>query len=159
MHIYVTVCIVRITSFWLHTTLGVVSRIGYRSNVKDRRREDSAGATPREDSAGATPKEEGSALTARTSRPLVSPDMYSGVQSWSDWVEHFESTAGVNGWSEATKLLWLPVRLTGKVQTAWKRLTPDAKSSYAAAKEALQKRFKPERKRKLYLVEFQTRRR
>ena len=53
----------------------------------------------------------------------------------------------------------IPVRLTGKAQTAWKRLTPDAKSSYAAAKEALQKRFEPESKRKLYLVEFQTRRR
>ena len=117
------------------------------------------GATPSEDSAGATPREEGSALAARTSRPLVSPDMYSGVQSWSDWVEHFEATASVNGWSEATKLLWLPVRLSGKAQTAWKRLTPDAKSSYAAAKEALQKRFEPESKRKLYLVEFQTRRR
>ena len=90
---------------------------------------------------------------------MVSPDMYSGVQSWSDWVEHFEAAASVNGWSETAKLLWLPVRLSGKAQTAWKRLTPDAKSSYAAAKEALQKRFEPESKRKLYLVEFQTRRR
>ena len=39
------------------------------------------GATPREDSVGATPREEGSALAARTSRPLVSPDIYSGVSA------------------------------------------------------------------------------
>ena len=84
-----------------------------------------------------TPREEGTGLSARTSQPLVSPDMYSGVQSWSDWVEHFEATASVNGWSEATKPLWLPVRLSGKAQTAWKRLTPDAKSSYATAKEVI----------------------
>ena len=86
---------------------------------------------------GATPREEGTGLTARTSRPLVSPDMYSGIQSWSDWVEHFEATASVNGWSETTKPLWLPVRFSGKAQTAWKRLTPDAKSSYATAKEVI----------------------
>ena len=117
------------------------------------------GATPTEDSARATPREEGSVLAARTSRPLASLDMYSGVQSWSDWVEHFEATASVNRWNEATKLLWLPLRLSRKAQSAWKRLTPDAKSFYVAAKEALQKRFEPESERKLYLVEFQTRRR
>ena len=58
----------------------------------------------------------------------------------------------MNGWSEANKLLWLPVSLSGKART-------DAKSSYGTAKEALQKHFEPESKRKLYLVEFQTRRR
>ena len=34
-YIYVTVCIVRMTSFWLLITLGVVGRIGYCSYVKD----------------------------------------------------------------------------------------------------------------------------
>ena len=69
----------------------------------------------------------------------------------------------VNGWDEpirsVTKLLWLPVRLTGKAQTAWKRLAPEAKQDFQAAKDALQKRFEPESKRQLYVVEFQTRKR
>ena len=54
------------------------------------------------------------------SRPLVSPDAYSGVTSWTDY---FEAVAVVNAWDDAAKLCWLPVRLSGKAQTAWKRLT------------------------------------
>eukprot|EP00731_Ephydatia_muelleri_P000931 Em0001g931a len=42
--------------------------------------------------------------------------------------------------------LWLPVRLTGKAQTAWRRLAPEAKQDFQAAKDALQKRFEPENK-------------
>ncbi|KAL5481749.1 hypothetical protein EMCRGX_G021978 [Ephydatia muelleri] len=95
----------------------------------------------------------------KTNRPLVSPDTYSGDRNWTDWVEHFEAAALVNGWDEPTKLLWLPVRLTGKAQTAWRRLLPEAKQDFQAAKDALQKRFEPESKRQLYVVEFQTRKR
>ena len=65
----------------------------------------------------------------------------------------------VNGWDEPMKLLWLPVRLTGKAQTAWRRLAPKAKQDFQAAKDALQKRFEPESKCQLYVVEFQTRKR
>ena len=95
----------------------------------------------------------------KTNRPLVSPDTYSGDRNWTDWVEHFEAVAVVNGWDEPTKLLWLPVRLTGKAQTAWRRLVPEVKQNFRAAKDALQKRFEPESKRQLYVVEFQTRKR
>ena len=95
----------------------------------------------------------------KTNRPLVSPDTYSGDRNWTDWVEQFEAAALVNGWDEPTKLLWLPVRLTGKAQTAWRRLLPEAKQDFQAAKDALQKRFEPESKRQLYVVEFQTRKR
>ena len=89
------------------------------------------------------------------SRPLVSPDAYSGVTSWTDWIEHFEAVAVVNAWDDAAKLRWLPVRLSGKAQTAWKRLSPEVKTEYETAKEALEKRFEPESKRTLYFVEFQ----
>ena len=58
---------------------------------------------------------------AQAKRPLISPDAYSGDTSWTDWVDHFEATALVNGWDNAAKLVWLPVRLTGKAQVAWKR--------------------------------------
>ena len=51
---------------------------------------------------------------------------------------HFSiwATALVNGWDNAAKLVWLPVRLTGKAQVAWKRLTADARGSYDTAKLA-----------------------
>ena len=96
---------------------------------------------------------------AGASRPLVSPDSFSGLSNWAEWIDHFEAAALVNGWDSEKKRLWLPVRLTGKAQTAWKRLSPETKQNYEAAKEALQKRFEPDSKRKLYFVEFQARRR
>lgn len=104
--------------------------------------------------------------TARTSttsttrpRPLVSPEIFSGESNWTDWVDHFETVATVNGWDDATKLTWLPVRLTGKAQVAWKRLAADAKEDYDTAKESLRKRFEPDSKRQLYAAEFHSRRR
>ena len=57
-------------------------------------------------------------------------DIFNGEAStsWDEWIDHFESVAKVNGWDEATCLLWLEVRMTGKAQNAWKRLTREAKS-------------------------------
>jgi len=49
--------------------------------------------------------------------------------------------------------------MTGKAQSAWRRLTPEVKAQYETTKAALQKRFEPESKRELYAVEFQTRKR
>ena len=45
----------------------------------------------------------------------------------------------------------------GVAQMAWKRLSPEVKADYEAAREALEKRFEPENKRSLYFVEFQFR--
>ena len=55
-----------------------------------------------------------------------------------------------NGWDDTTNLLWLRVRLTGRAQTAWKRLSPEVKATYDGAKGAL-------RKRELYAAEFHAR--
>eukprot|EP00731_Ephydatia_muelleri_P027132 Em0019g5a len=54
---------------------------------------------------------------AGASRPLVSPDSFSGLSNWAEWIDHFEAAALVNGWDSEKKRLWLPVRLTGKAQT------------------------------------------
>ena len=56
---------------------------------------------------------EGAQTAARKARSLVLPDAFAGDTSWSDWVDHFEAAARVNGWDDATKLNWLPVRLNG----------------------------------------------
>ena len=46
----------------------------------------------------------GTLTMAQAKRPLISPDAYSGDTSWTDWVDHFEATALVNGWDNAAKL-------------------------------------------------------
>jgi len=90
-------------------------------------------------------------------RPLISPEPFSGESNWTDWLDHFEAAATVNGWDDPTKLKWLPVRLTGKAQVAWRRLSQEAKASYDTATGALNKRFEPDSKRQLYAAEFQSR--
>ena len=62
-------------------------------------------------------------------------------------------------WDDAAKLRWLPVRLSGKAQTEWKRLSPEVKADYMyeAARDALEKSFEPGSKRSLYFVKFQAR--
>ena len=73
-------------------------------------------------------------------------------------MDHFNNVAAVNSWDGEQKLLWLKVRMTGRAQTAFKKLPDDAKGSFEAAVKALGESFEPQSKRELYLAEFQTRR-
>ena len=116
---------------------------------------------PRDRTGDVTANGEDSHETTQKVRPLITPDAFTGEASVSfdEWIGHFESVAKVNGWDDATRLLWLEVRMTGKAQNAWRRLTQEAKAQYATAKSALCKRFEPDSRRELYAVEFQTRRR
>ena len=61
-------------------------------------------------------------------------------------------------WDDNAKLQWLKVQLTGRAQTALKRLLDATCRSYNETLAALKKRFEPESKRELYAAEFQTRR-
>ena len=99
--------------------------------------------------------------TNRKVRPVITPDAFSGepMESWDDWLGHFESVAKVNGWNENTCLLWLEVRLTGKAHNAWRRLSNEARAHYSMAKAALRKRFEPDSRREVYMAEFHTRKR
>ena len=87
-------------------------------------------------------------------RPVVLPESFNGEGDWSDWIEHFESVAAVNRWTEEEKLLWLRVRLVGRAATAFKRVDEDAKRSYGDSIAALKERFDPGSKRELYLAEL-----
>lgn len=111
------------------------------------------------DGGGTPPTPDATTASTRPPRPLITPDAFSGDGNWDEWIEHFEGSAQVNGWDDATKLLWLRVRLTGRAQTAWKRLSTEAKSTYEGAKGALRKRFEPDSKRELYAAEFHSRKR
>ena len=91
------------------------------------------------------------------SRPVLTPDAFSGEGSWDDWLDHFESVAEVNKWDNAAKLLWLRVRMTGRAQTAFKQLPEESRAEYPACIKGLRERFEPACKKELYLAEFQTR--
>ena len=81
-------------------------------------------------------------------KPLLLPEPFDGeTTGWSEWMDHFGSVATVNKWvSGEDRLKWLRVRLTGKVQMAFRRLPDDVKADYGKCVEALQRRFNPDSK-------------
>ena len=96
------------------------------------------------------------------SKPLITPEAFSGAasESWDEWIDHFESVADINKWeTNAEKLKWLKVRLTGRAMKAFRQLPEAARRDYKEAKKALRKRFEPESRKSLYVAELQMRRR
>lgn len=93
-------------------------------------------------------------------RPHVIPDPFngSGEARWEQWIGHFENVAAVNDWDDANKLKWLKVRLTGRAQAAFDRLSDENKNDYKKAKDALQERFEPAARKHRYQAEMQIRR-
>ena len=92
-----------------------------------------------------------------TTRPLLTPESFSGKGSFSEWLQHFKGVAAINKWDDAAKLLWLRVRLIGAAQTAYGRLPTTARASYAELTKALKDRFEPDAMKELYIAEFQAR--
>ena len=92
------------------------------------------------------------------SRPAVLPETYGGDGSFSDWCDHFESVAQVNGWDNAAKSLWLRVRLVGRAQSAYKRLSKADRADYSKAIPLLKERFEPASQCAMYEAEFHSRR-
>ena len=91
------------------------------------------------------------------SRPVAIPEVFTGEgsQSWSDWQDHFDSVAEVNGWNAADKKKWVRARLTGRAATAMRRLSDTDKASFDKICTALKKRFEPECRKEVYMAEFQ----
>ena len=92
-------------------------------------------------------------------KPVALPEIFTGdgKQSWSDWVDHFDSVAVVNGWEAADKKKWIRARITGRAATAYKRLSADDQSTYDKITAALKKRFEPECRKELFIAEFHQR--
>ena len=116
-------------------------------------------STEAEEAVGPTLTCTGANVRACMKTALISPDAFSGNSSWSDWVDHFEAVAKVNQWDEDTKLIWLPVKLKRKAQTAWKRLSEETREDCQLAMDAFQKRFEPSIKPERYATEFRLRKR
>ena len=93
-------------------------------------------------------------------RPHVLPDSFNGTgeTSWEQWIIHFDNVAAVNNWSDADKLKWLKIRLTGRAQTAFQRLSAANQSEFKKAKDALEARFEPPSRKHRYQAELQVRR-
>ena len=72
------------------------------------------------------------------SKPLITPEAFTGDGSWEEWIDHFECVADVNKCeSNAEKLKWLKVRLTGKALKTFRQLPDAARRDYKEAKKAL----------------------
>ena len=97
------------------------------------------------------------AVSATPTRPLITPEPFTGSGSFSEWIEHFKTVAAINKWVDNGKLLWLRVRRVGGAQTAYGRLPADAKATFDALKKALKGRFEPEVLKERHLAEFQSR--
>lgn len=94
------------------------------------------------------------------SRPVAIPEVFTGdgSQTWSDWQDHFDSVAEVNGWSAADKKKWVRARLTGRAATAMRRLSEGDRASFDTICAAMKKRFEPECRKGVYMAEFQSKR-
>ena len=87
-------------------------------------------------------------------RPVVTPEHYSGEGSFDEWLDHFDSVAKINGWEADEAAKWLSVGMVGRAKAAYKRLPDETRDDFSQAKEALLRRFEPESKRSLYAAEF-----
>ncbi|KAL5516969.1 hypothetical protein EMCRGX_G002428 [Ephydatia muelleri] len=93
-------------------------------------------------------------------KPFLLPETFSGESGtkWDEWINHFESCADVNNWTkDEDRLKWVRVRLVGKAQTAFRRLGEDDRTDYSKCVGALKRRFDPDSKRTLKVVELQHR--
>ena len=63
----------------------------------------------------------------RPTTESTTSDAFNGKLSWDKWIDHFESVAHVIEWNDATHLLWLKVRRTGKAQNPWRCISNKAK--------------------------------
>ena len=70
---------------------------------------------------------------------------------------HFKNVAAVNRWTNADKLNWLHIHVTGWAQKALHRLPETSTGIYAAAHAALKARFNPKNRHTHYQAEFQPR--
>ena len=90
-------------------------------------------------------------------KPLVLPEPFKGDGSWQQWRYHFDNVAVVNNWSDEDKLKWLKVRLIGRAQTAFQRLSAANQASFDLTTKALKERFELSSQKSCYQAELRTR--
>ena len=66
---------------------------------------------------------------AMATRPVVTPELYSGEGPFEEWLDHFDSVARINECSDEAATQWLSVRLVGRAKTAYRRLPEEMKGT------------------------------
>ncbi|KAJ8047868.1 hypothetical protein HOLleu_06988 [Holothuria leucospilota] len=73
------------------------------------------------------------------------PEIFEGYKdSWRDYLQHFNSCAGVNGWSDRDKCEFLAVRLGGQAQQFYVDLPDMTKLDFYSLTNAFANHFEPE---------------
>lgn len=91
---------------------------------------------------------------AKTKRPVVMPDIYTGEEEWSEWLFQFESCASLNDWDDELKCKFIIVRLKGSAGKALSDLDDETKKDWTKLKAELTARFDTTTRPDLYKSEF-----
>lgn len=88
----------------------------------------------------------------------ITPATSDGSGQWIDFHAHFEACSEINGWSYATKGLYLAASLRGNAQGCLGNIQKDDKPDYETLVLALEYRFSPPSQAELYMVQMRERR-
>ncbi|CAC5374935.1 unnamed protein product [Mytilus coruscus] len=61
---------------------------------------------------------------AKTKRPVVMPDVFTGEEEWTDWLFQFESCSSLNDWDDGLKCKFIIVGLKGTAEIMGRRKKP-----------------------------------
>lgn len=95
---------------------------------------------------------------AYESQNSIIPATYDGSGQWIDYHAHFEACSEINGWSYATKGLYLAASLRGSAQGCLGNIPKGEKPDYETLVLALEDRFAPPSQAELYRVQMRERR-
>lgn len=95
----------------------------------------------------------------KPNRPLISPEMYTGETSWTDYKAHFESVSELNEWDIETRGRFLATCLRGPAQRILSNLPSGWRSNYHELVKQLATRFGPREGVELYKAQLKSLRR
>ena len=91
-------------------------------------------------------------------RPVVTPELYSGDRPFDKWLDHFDTVAKLNDWKVEDAVQWLVVRLVGHEKSAYKWLASQSdESRFCLHLNSPTGLIQKESKCSLYAAEFRKR--
>ena len=93
-------------------------------------------------------------------RPVIIPTPYLHKgESWTDWLDQFNSACEVNGYGDPEKLRFLAARLEGTAHNVFQTVrAANARATYPQIITALTAQFEPQQQEPLHEAEFRMRR-
>lgn len=105
-----------------------------------------------------SPEKRSTLEDAYEAQNYITPATYDGRGQWIDYHAHFEACSEINGWSYATKGLYLAASLRGNAQGCLGNIPKGEKPDYETLVLALEDRFAPPSQAELYRVQMRKRR-